>query len=110
MPTCCVKNCKSHTNNMFLTKDIKHFSFPKEIAIRQQWLNACQRKETEIKVDSARICSIHFEENCFILEKTQPRSKSKPAKEVLRLKNGCIPTKILNLEKKEKYNIAEQER
>ncbi|TGZ48600.1 Uncharacterized protein DBV15_10770 [Temnothorax longispinosus] len=73
MPTCCVKNCKNRTNHNG-TKGIKYFTFPKETSIRQQSLNACQRKETDMKVDSA--------------------------KEELRLKQGSVPT--LNLEKKRK--------
>ncbi|XP_071637314.1 uncharacterized protein [Temnothorax longispinosus] len=99
MPTCCIKNCKNRTNHNG-TKGIKYFTFLKETSIRQQWLNACQRKETDMKVDSARICAIHFDENCLMLEKTKPRLQNKPAKEVLRLKQGSVPT--LNLEKKRK--------
>ncbi|XP_071567384.1 uncharacterized protein [Temnothorax nylanderi] len=106
MPTCCIKNCKNRTDHN-TTKSIKYFSFPKETAVRQQWLNACQRKESDMKVDSARICSIHFEENCFSLEKTNPRLINQPAKEVLRLKKGCIPTKFLILDKKRKGTMSQ---
>ncbi|XP_024881976.1 uncharacterized protein LOC112461116 [Temnothorax curvispinosus] len=53
-----------------------------------------------MKVDSARICSIHFEKNCYELVKTTPRLINDPVKEVLRLKKGSVPTKFLNLEKK----------
>lgn len=48
----------------------------------------------------ARICSIHFEESCFSLEKTKPRIKDEPAKEILRLIKGSIPTIFLNIEKR----------
>ncbi|XP_071637137.1 uncharacterized protein [Temnothorax longispinosus] len=98
MPTCCIKNCKSYTANNAAPKNIKFYRFPRETAVRQQWLNACQRKESDIKVDSATICSIHFEENCFELVKTRPRLINDPVKEILRLKKGSIPTKFLNLE------------
>ncbi|XP_071571996.1 uncharacterized protein [Temnothorax nylanderi] len=101
MPSCCIKNCKSCTTAGYTaSKGTKFFTFPREIAIRQQWLNACQIKESDRNVDVARICSIHFKENCFELVKTKPKLKNQPVKEILRLTKGSIPTKFLNLEKK----------
>ncbi|TGZ49432.1 Uncharacterized protein DBV15_09781 [Temnothorax longispinosus] len=108
MPTCCIKNCKNRKNHNE-TKGIKYFIFPKETSICQQWLNACQRKETEMKVDSTRICAIHFDENCLVLEKTKPRLQNKPAKEVLGLKEG-ICSNIKSRNKAKRYNVAEQRR
>lgn len=54
MPTSCVKSCKNRTNHNG-TKGIKYFTFPKETSVRQQWLNACQRKVTDMKVDSGKL-------------------------------------------------------
>ncbi|XP_071572000.1 uncharacterized protein [Temnothorax nylanderi] len=105
MPSCCIQNCKSHTARNATPKNIKYFYFPREIAVRQQWLNACQRKESEI--GSARICSIHFKENCYALVKTKPRLINDPVKEILRLKEGSIPTEFLNLEKKRRGRMSQ---
>lgn len=50
---------------------------------------------------SARICSLHFDDDCFITKWTQSRSTN-PAKQLRRLKVGSVPTKMLILEKKRK--------
>ncbi|XP_024875988.1 THAP domain-containing protein 1 A-like, partial [Temnothorax curvispinosus] len=99
MPTCCIKHCTSRTSDK--TKNLKFFGFPKEDVIRQQWLDACKRKETDIKVDTAMICSNHFDADCFIMEWTQPRLKNVPAKEMKRLRKNSIPTKMLIPEEEE---------
>ncbi|XP_024893733.1 uncharacterized protein LOC112468685 [Temnothorax curvispinosus] len=96
MPSCSIKNCKNRTCDGD-ARGITFFRFPKEIPIRKQWLNACQQTETSLKVDSARICSDHFDTNCFIMEFTKPRSKNTLAKEVRRLKKGSVPCKMLKL-------------
>ncbi|XP_077276724.1 uncharacterized protein LOC143905279 [Temnothorax americanus] len=96
MPSCSIKNCKNRTCDGD-AKGITFFRFPKEIPIRKQWLNACQQTETSLKVDSARICSDHFDTNCFIMEFTKPRSKNTLAKEVRRLKKGSVPCNMLKL-------------
>lgn len=53
MSTCCVKNYLNRTSDN-ATKGIKYFSFPKEAALRQEWLNVCDRKEADMKVDSGK--------------------------------------------------------
>ncbi|KYN18150.1 hypothetical protein ALC57_09551 [Trachymyrmex cornetzi] len=105
MPTCCVQNC---TNHAFYTdrKDIVFYRFPKEEKIRRQWINASGRKEGTIKFDSVYnkydviLCSLHFDDNCFITQWTQPTKN--PARQMKRLKDNSIPTKMLLLGKKRK--------
>ncbi|XP_018405698.1 PREDICTED: THAP domain-containing protein 5-like [Cyphomyrmex costatus] len=99
MPTCCIKYCTNRTSGS-KSKNVKFFRFPKDKIIRQQWLIASQRTETNIKVDTAMICSNHFDNDCFIMEWTKPRLKNVAAKEMQRLKKDAIPTKMLILEKK----------
>ncbi|XP_077259213.1 uncharacterized protein LOC143895752 [Temnothorax americanus] len=100
MPACYVHNCKSRTDCTY-TRNIKLFCFPKELTIRQQWLiEACRRNEKEIKIDSARICNLHFEEDCFEMKWTKPRSTNIPKKQMCRLKNNSIPTLMLNVEQR----------
>jgi len=101
MPTCCIKNCASRTDRTS-TRGLKFYRFPKETDIRQQWLDACQRNETNIKIDSAHICNLHFEADCFQMKWTKPRSNNVPAKQIQRLRKSSIPTKLLILQKKRK--------
>lgn len=44
---------------------------------------------------AARICSDHFDAECFIMKLTKPRSKNIPAKELRRLKKDAIPCRML---------------
>lgn len=53
MPTCCVKNCISRTDHTH-TRNLKFFLFPKDVNIHQQWLNACQKNEIDLKIDSGK--------------------------------------------------------
>ncbi|XP_025156702.1 uncharacterized protein LOC109503694 [Harpegnathos saltator] len=101
MPSCCIKNCKSRT---FYTdkKNITFFRFPKEKVILEKWINACGKSEDNIKINS--------DTNC---DRTQPKSTKTCMKQMKRLKEGSIPTKMLLLDKsrkrrnkKEQYQIV----
>lgn len=46
----------------------------------------------------ARVCNLHFEENCFEKMWTKPRTKNS-AKEICRLKKNAVPSKLLNITK-----------
>lgn len=51
MPVCCIKNCKSRTGrNNRENYNVLLYYFPKEPELRRQWLEACQRKEEDIKL------------------------------------------------------------
>ncbi|XP_025155181.1 uncharacterized protein LOC112588705 [Harpegnathos saltator] len=101
MPSCCIKNCKSHT---FYTdkKNITFFRFPKEKVILEKWINACGKSEDNTKIISGRIRSLHFEDDCFVMRWTQPKSAKTCMKQMKRLKEGSIPTKMLLLDKSRK--------
>ncbi|XP_077275809.1 uncharacterized protein LOC143904771 isoform X1 [Temnothorax americanus] len=103
MPSCCIINCKSRTYYAE-KKGIIFYRFPNEENIRQAWINACQRSEESIKIDSARICSLHFDDDCFITKWTD--SIKAPPKQLRRLKVGSIPTKMLTLEKTRKRKMS----
>ncbi|XP_011638028.1 ring-infected erythrocyte surface antigen-like isoform X1 [Pogonomyrmex barbatus] len=92
---CCVKNCRRTKSGPKRT----YFSFPKDDVLRKQWLNACQRDETNMNFDIARVCSLHFEEDCLLLEKMIEGKIGRP-KETVLLKENSIPTKMLILERK----------
>ncbi|XP_024882180.1 uncharacterized protein LOC112461246 [Temnothorax curvispinosus] len=103
MPSCCIINCKSRTYYAE-KKGIIFYRFPNEENIREAWVNACQRSEESIKIDSARICSLHFDDDCFITKWTD--SIKAPPKQLRRLKVGSIPTKMLTLEKTRKRKMS----
>jgi len=55
MPVCCIKNCKSRTGrNNKENYNVPLYYFPKEPELRKQWLKACRRKETDIKVSCGK--------------------------------------------------------
>ncbi|XP_026826423.1 THAP domain-containing protein 1-like [Ooceraea biroi] len=103
MPYCYVKNCTNRT----VSEKIKFFQFPKEPSLLQQWLKACRKNKEETKTDSATVCSLHFNDDCFEMIWTKPRQKNVSARQIWRLKKGSIPTKVLNLEKKRKNTCHE---
>ncbi|XP_011689990.1 PREDICTED: uncharacterized protein LOC105451320 [Wasmannia auropunctata] len=106
MPTCCIKNCTSRTDGIY-KKNIKFFRFPKETDISQRWLQVCQRNEINTKIDSAFICELHFEADCFEMKWTKPHSSNVPAKQLKRLKKGSIPSKMLIIEKTRKRTYTQ---
>lgn len=56
----------------------------------------------------ARVCSLHFEDDCLEIKWTKPRANNVPAKIVYRLRKNSVPSKLLNLEKKRKNDILEK--
>ncbi|KYN35756.1 hypothetical protein ALC56_09907 [Trachymyrmex septentrionalis] len=106
----CVKNYKSCTYKND-TKKIRFFIYPKEATICQQRLNACQRSETNLKVDLLIVCSNHFDYNYFILEFTKPRSKNmaKQIKQLKQLKTGSVPNLMLSLNSERKRKEIEKD-
>ncbi|KAL0829784.1 hypothetical protein ABMA28_003267 [Loxostege sticticalis] len=67
MVHCCVSGCKSRSERK--TENITFHTFPKnDMAVRQLWIQATGRQNWE-PTKFTRICSRHFEENCF--RKTQ---------------------------------------
>ncbi|XP_072751876.1 uncharacterized protein [Anoplolepis gracilipes] len=107
MPTCCVKNRTSRTDHT-QTTNLKFFRFPKNAHTWQQWLNACKINDIDIKIDSARVCNLHFNEDYFEMEWTKPRTSNVPTKQRQRLKKDSIPTKMLNLEKRKIVKVVEE--
>lgn len=52
MPVCCVKNCRSRTDRGNKENyNVSLYYFPKECELRRKWLEACERKEGEIKIN-----------------------------------------------------------
>ncbi|KYM93389.1 hypothetical protein ALC62_16012 [Cyphomyrmex costatus] len=107
MPICYIKNCKSRTGRSN-KENVSLYYFPKEPVLRKQWLEACQRIETDIKVSCAAVCEKHFTPDCIEERWTQQRSKNQP-RVIRKLKKGSIPRKLLNIPKKQKLKNDERE-
>ncbi|KAL1489715.1 hypothetical protein ABEB36_013651 [Hypothenemus hampei] len=63
MPNCAISTCKNYSR---VTKNsgVRYFGFPTEENFAKQWVKACYRRD-KINVKNARVCSIHFSEDCF---------------------------------------------
>ncbi|KAM7353922.1 uncharacterized protein ACRADG_005824 isoform 2-T4 [Cochliomyia hominivorax] len=58
---CCLASCKQRLNR---SKDIYLFKFPSSNSLRQKWLHNLNIGREEYK-ESMRLCSLHFEMDCF---------------------------------------------
>lgn len=65
--TCSVMSCKNNsTTARKMGKPLGFFTFPKDLNIRREWVNRCNRKEDwNPGSNSSRICSDHFEISDF---------------------------------------------
>ncbi|XP_008185080.1 uncharacterized protein LOC100573579 isoform X2 [Acyrthosiphon pisum] len=78
---CSVKNCfNRHSVNLSL------FGYPKDYTLRKKWIEKCGIKKdpTKIVISAMRVCSTHFELDCF----TNTALKN-------RLKPGAVPSLFL---------------
>lgn len=67
MVNCAVVGCKNYSDRKDGDKNIRYYTFPKKLNIRNQWMKLCGRKD-KFNVKNARICSIHFSEKDWKLE------------------------------------------
>ena len=107
---CCVPNCKSGYDETQATPapalKLSFYRFPPEPDIRHTWIRNISRSDQEPNKYS-RVCSIHFKENDFQVERTDKRFKSKKNKGVQRpaqlqkrlLLQGAVPSVFPNLPK-----------
>ncbi|EZA49089.1 hypothetical protein X777_12671 [Ooceraea biroi] len=71
-------------------------------------MKACKRNERDININTARICSLHFQDECFEMQWTKPRAKKinletvVPARQIRRLKMNSVPSLFLDVEKKKR--------
>lgn len=63
MNSCAIYGCTNNTSTVDPT--IEFYSFPKHPLVAQQWVAACWRPEP-VDVANAQICSIHFNDSCFV--------------------------------------------
>ncbi|XP_011883397.1 PREDICTED: THAP domain-containing protein 1-like [Vollenhovia emeryi] len=118
MPVCAVPNCQNRSRCFLQKENIKLYQFPQEPDVQQKWLEACGRKEGDIKLRKAAICEMHFTPDCFENKLTQPRSQHVEPRMIRRLKKGSLPTLYLILGKKDRRefwvvghkNVKQQEK
>ncbi|XP_029341244.1 uncharacterized protein LOC115033205 [Acyrthosiphon pisum] len=80
---CSIKNCSNR-----LSKDVSLFGYPKDLTLREKWMEKCglKRDPAKIVISGTRVCSIHFELDCF------KNSESKN-----RLKPDAVPSLFLDI-------------
>ncbi|CAH1989757.1 unnamed protein product [Acanthoscelides obtectus] len=89
MKGCAVANCKNY-NRVTKGSDIGYFRFPKNEEFVKRWVGAC-RREDEINLRNACICSEHFDASCFEIPLRQKLLKYTP-KNSRYLKPDAVPT------------------
>ncbi|KAM0730419.1 THAP domain-containing protein 2 [Formica fusca] len=94
MQTCCVKGCKSRSDQQIKYKSIRFFSFPKNEKYRKIWLETS--RVNNINMKHARICSIHFQASCYQSSWQAPLLGFSP-KTRRKLRLDAIPTEFLNI-------------
>lgn len=90
MVACSVRGCKSSSNKKN-AQHIKFFKFPKDKKTCKLWIQACDRDENKINLMNGKICSLHFNEESYILK---DRLLNIPI-EKRHLNPNAIPTEFL---------------
>ena len=88
---CAVAGC----DNWWRTDDSKvtsYHRFPKDDFLRKVWLSRCCRKDV-VNVNEARICSEHFDDDCFEIDFRRAFGLS--TKSCRKLKPDAVPSKML---------------
>ncbi|KAJ8962037.1 hypothetical protein NQ314_005819 [Rhamnusium bicolor] len=65
MLSCAVFGCTNESTTS--DSSIQYYTFPKNI-ISQQWIQACGWQSAPIDLNTAHICSVHFDENAYDTE------------------------------------------
>ena len=61
---CVVPGCKSNYDSNSVK--VSSFAFPKDLQLKQKWINAMHRKDWQ-PTSCSSVCSIHFRENEILL-------------------------------------------
>ena len=91
---CAVAICQSPQPEL----GYSYHRFPKDKVIRHAWINACRRKDS-FNPDTAKVCSLHFEEEAFerdLRSELMPNEERKKRRAKI-LKSNAIP--VLKLTK-----------
>jgi len=89
MPQCAVATCRN-SHRRTRTEAVRYHRFPRPIEVRERWVIACGRiannnAEPPFNISTARICSIHFEDDFYERDESCGEKRS-------RLKPGAVPT------------------
>lgn len=87
MVVCSVQGCKSKSSGGEVGNELRYFRFPTDKIVCNSWVEKCGRK-SPINTATARVCSLHFVENDYLLKhrllKYSPKKKQ--------LVKGAIPS------------------
>lgn len=91
MVWCSVIKCKNNSKRKICDENthIKFHTFPKNREIAQKWIKATGKKCINLKY--ARICSVHFTENDYLLKNKLMSTDIKKRK----LRQDAVPSKFL---------------
>ncbi|CAH1183883.1 unnamed protein product [Phaedon cochleariae] len=92
---CAMAGCNSDNQSNTFHKDMMFFRFPSDINMQKLWVTACRRQEN-FTVNTARLCSKHFDRKSFKRNLRHDLLNYK-AKNLRLLKPHAIPT--LNIPK-----------
>jgi len=89
MPQCAVATCRN-SHRRTRTEAVRYHRFPRPVEVRERWVTACGRiannnGEPPFNISTARICSIHFEDDFYERDESCGEKRS-------RLKPGAVPT------------------
>ncbi|XP_046979729.1 protein bric-a-brac 1-like isoform X7 [Schistocerca americana] len=88
---CCVPNCRANYRRGY---NVNLFSFPKDVALRQQWIAAIPRDNFEPSIHT-KVCQLHFEEGDIRREtgyfRTESGTTHSLALQRPRLRPGAVP-------------------
>ena len=102
MPSCCAFSCKNASSGKNKKEGVTFHGFPQDTKRASVWENKICRKNWKPSPHT-KICSEHFEEDCFeedLFHKYVGRGDGKKA--IRRLKPDAVPT--LNLTNAEEVN------
>jgi hypothetical protein len=89
MPTCAVANCPINGRNYKKHEGVSFIRFPADSKEANKWWMVCKRKDRNYPTNCAKICSLHFEKECF---KRDLRNELLNKKQLKVLIKGCQPT------------------
>ena len=92
---CAVFGCDNNNNSGNIDK-ISYHKFPNDTKMCKQWVFSCRRQD-QFNVKTARVCSIHFKAEDFIIP--NPIFAQYELKSNVKLKPNVVPSLLLPLQK-----------
>lgn len=92
---CSVEGCRN-CSQVTVGRDISYFSFPHDQHTCDLWIQACNSNR-KLVLKNARICSIHFQELCYMDFYFMKKRFGYPVNKTRYLKPDAVPTEYLSV-------------